>query len=182
MPCNPSPPNNTGRPYVALLLYLWVVWGRLRGCTLCAPWIRAVQRLDNRGRDTGCRTAERGDASVTRHDPSLNAFTSTMSGRSPCQCDVALGHPVVAAVNRPDMSEALIGAVGKPSKPAPLRCSSKPTPPMHPEPIPSVDCSPGSHSVSTAPISHRPRAPHPPEPPTTTPRPKLTHGYDRRTP
>ena len=66
------------RPYVALLLYLWVVWGRLRGCTLCAPWIRAVQRLDNRGRNTGCRTTERDDAS----GPDTNRKLSTFLRRS----------------------------------------------------------------------------------------------------
>jgi len=51
-----------------------------------------------------------------------------MSGQSPCQYDVVPGHPVVAVVNHPGMSEAFIGAVGRPSKPAPLRCSWKSTP------------------------------------------------------
>ncbi len=47
-------------------------------------------------------------------------------------------------------------------------------------PTPKSGYSPGSRSGSTGPTPHRPRPTRSRQSPTTTPRPKMTHGYSRR--
>ena len=121
-----------------------------RGCTLSASRFRAVQRLDSKGRKTGCRTAEFDTASASWRAPLSKASTSMTPAQSSCQYDLAPGHPVVAAVDHPAMAEVPVGDVGKFSKPAQLRFSSKPIP-HGPSSDTKIRLPPGSRSRSTDP-------------------------------
>ena len=121
-----------------------------RGCTLSASRFRAVQRLDSKGRKTGCRTAEFDNASASWRAPLSKASTSMTPAQSSCQYDLAPGHRVVAAVDHPAMAEVPVGDVGKFSKPAQLRFSSKPIP-HGPSADTKIRLPPGSRSRSTDP-------------------------------
>ena len=121
-----------------------------RGCTLSASRFRAVQRLDSKERKTGCRTAEFDTASASWRAPLSKASTSMTPAQSSCQYDLAPGHRVVAAFDHPAMAEVPVGDVGKFSKPAQLRFSSKPAP-HGPSSDTKIRLPPGSRTRSTAP-------------------------------
>ena len=121
-----------------------------RGCTLSTSRFRAVQRVDSKGRKTGCRTAEFDNASASWRAPLSKASTSMTPAQSSCQYDLAPGHRVVAAVDHPATVEVPVGDIGKLSKPAQLRFSSKPIP-HGPSADTKIRLPPGSRSRSTDP-------------------------------
>jgi hypothetical protein len=86
-------------------------------CT--ASRFRAVQGLENKGRETGRRTAEYDNASVSWRAPLSTA-------RSSCQYDPSSAHAVVVAVHHPGTTDQPGGDAGKLSTPAQVQCPLSP--------------------------------------------------------
>ena len=125
----------------------WFGEGR-RGCTLLLLGFALVKGSTAKDAQRGAE--QRSLTTCLRWRAPLSKASTSITPADRRVIDLAPGHRVVAAVDHPAMAEVPVGDVGKFSKPAQLRFSSKPIP-HGPSADTKIRLPLGSHSRSTDP-------------------------------